>query len=135
MNKAKSMGGDLAAAAKAMGLEVKTSDDFGRTGTVEGLGTATYLQDGFRTPDGGIFGPINIPDGEVVAKVVSHVAPDMSQLDAQRSQLRDDLKQQKARDRNMLFEAGVRDQLIKAGKLKVNNQALQRLIANYQSGS
>jgi len=135
MNKAKSMGGDLAAAAKAMGLEVKTSDDFGRTGTVEGLGTATYLQDGFRTPDGGSFGPINIPDGEVVAKVVSHVAPDMSQLDAQRSQLRDDLKQQKARDRNMLFEAGVRDQLIKAGKLKVNNQALQRLIANYQSGS
>jgi peptidyl-prolyl cis-trans isomerase D len=135
MNKAKSMGGDLAAAAKSMGLEVKTSDDFGRTGTVEGLGTATYLQDGFRTPDGGIFGPINIPDGEVVAKVVSHVAPDMSQLDAQRNQIRDDLKQQKARDRNMLFEAGVRDQLIKSGKLKVNNQALQRLIANYQSGS
>ena len=135
INKAKSMGGDLAAAAKSMGLEVKTSDDFGRTGTVEGLGTATYLQDGFRTPDGGVFGPINIPDGEVVAKVVSHVAPDMSQLDAQRNQIRDDLKQQKARDRNMLFEAGVRDQLIKSGKLKVNNQALQRLIANYQSGS
>ncbi|HWC97051.1 MAG TPA: peptidyl-prolyl cis-trans isomerase [Candidatus Sulfopaludibacter sp.] len=133
--KAKSMGGDLAQAAKAMGLEVKTSEEFGRTGTVEGLGTATYLQDGFRTPDGGVFGPINVPDGEVVAKVLSHSAPDMAGLDAQRSEIRDELKSQKARDRNMLFEAGIRDQLIKSGKLKVNQQMLQRLISNYQTGS
>jgi peptidyl-prolyl cis-trans isomerase D len=133
--KAKSMGGDLEKAAKSMGLDVKTSEEFGRTGTVEGLGTATYLQDGFRTADGGVFGPIAIPDGQVVARVVSHVSPDMAQLDAQRNQIRDDLKSQKARDRNALFEAGVRDQLIKAGKLKVNPQALQRLMANYQTGS
>jgi parvulin-like peptidyl-prolyl isomerase len=133
-SKAKSMGGDLEKAAKSMGLEVKATDDFGRTGTVEGLGTATYLQDGFRTPDGGLFGPIAIPDGQVVAKVIHHVAPDMAQLDAQRNQIRDDLKSQKARDRNSLFEAGVRDMLIKQGKLKVNQQVLNRLIASYQSG-
>ncbi len=79
MNKAKATG-DLEKAAKSMGLEVKTSAEFGRTGTVEGLGTATYLQDGFRTPDGSLFGPIAIPDGQVVAKVVQHVtAPDMAQ--------------------------------------------------------
>ncbi len=134
MSKAKSMGGDLEKAAKSMGLEVKTSNDFGRNDTVEGLGTATYLQDGFRTADGGMFGPIAIPDGQVVAKVVQHVAPDMSQLDAQRSQIRDDLKSQKARDRNSLFEAGVRETLIKQGKLKVNQQELQKLIASYQTG-
>ena len=133
MSKAKSMG-DLEKAAKSMGLEVKTSAEFGRTGTVEGLGTATYLQDGFRTADGGLFGPIAIPDGEVVAKVVQHIAPDMSQLEAQRVQIRDDLKSQKARDRDTLFEAGVRDMLIKQGKLKVEQQALQKLIASYQTG-
>jgi peptidyl-prolyl cis-trans isomerase D len=133
MSKAKSMG-DLEKAAKSMGLEVKTTAEFGHTGTVEGLGTATYLQDGFRTPDGGLFGPIAIPDGQVVAKVTQHIAPDMSQLDAQRVQIRDDLKSQKARDRNSLFEAGVRDMLIKQGKLKVEQQALQKLIASYQTG-
>ena len=133
MSKAKSMG-DLEKAAKSMGLEVKTSAEFGRTGTVEGLGTATYLQDGFRTADGGLFGAIAIPDGEVVAKVVQHIAPDMSQLEAQRVQIRDDLKSQKARDRDTLFEAGVRDMLIKQGKLKVEQQALQKLIASYQTG-
>ncbi len=133
MNKAKAMG-DLEKAAKSMGLEVKTSAEFGRTGTVEGLGTASYLQDGFRTPDGGLFGPIAIPDGQVVAKVVQHVMPDMTQLDAQRNQIRDDLKSQKARDRNALFEAGVRDSLIKQGKLKVDQQVLQKLIGSYQTG-
>ncbi len=133
MNKAKAMG-DLEKAAKSMGLEMKTSAEFGHTGTVEGLGTATYLQDGFRTADGGLFGPIAIPDAQVVAKVVQHIAPDMSQLEAQRTQIRDDLKSQKARDRNSLFEAGVRDMLIKQGKLKVEQQALQKLIASYQTG-
>jgi peptidyl-prolyl cis-trans isomerase D len=133
MNKAKAMG-DLEKAARSMGLEMKTSAEFGHTGTVEGLGTATYLQDGFRTADGGLFGPIAIPDGEVVAKVIQHIAPDMSQLEAQRSQIRDDLKSEKARDRNSLFEAGVRDMLIKQGKLKVEQQALQKLIASYQTG-
>jgi peptidyl-prolyl cis-trans isomerase D len=134
LSKAKSLGGDLEKAAKSMGLEVKTSDEFGRTGTVEGLGTVTYLQDAFRTANGNLFGPIAMPDGQVVAKVLSHVAPDMAQLDAQRNQIRDDLKSQKANDRNKLFEAGVRDLLIKQGKLKVNQQVLNRLIANYQSG-
>ncbi|SPE43124.1 PpiC-type peptidyl-prolyl cis-trans isomerase [Candidatus Sulfopaludibacter sp. SbA3] len=134
MNKAKSMGGDLEKAAKSIGVEVKTSGEFGHTGTVEGLGTVTYLQDGFRTADGGLFGPIAIPDGQVVAKVMNHIPADMAQFDAERNQIRDDLKSQKARDRVGIFETGVREMLTKQGKLKVNQQVLNRLIANYQSG-
>jgi peptidyl-prolyl cis-trans isomerase D len=134
MNRAKSTGGDLEKAAKSMGFEVKTSDEFGRTGTVEGIGTATYLQDGFRTPNGGLLGPVALPDGQLVAKVLNHITPDMAQFEAQRAQIRDDLKSQKARDRNALFEAGVRDALIKSGKLKVNQQMLQKLISTYQTG-
>ena len=73
-------------------------------------------------------------EGRPPTKVIQHVEPDMSQLDAQRNQIRDDLKSEKARDRDTLFEAGVRDSLIKQGKLKVDQQALQKLIANYQTG-
>ena len=64
MEKAKAMGGDLAKAAKSMGLEVKTSDEFARTGTVEGLGSASYVADGFNKPDGTVFGPLGTPDGD-----------------------------------------------------------------------
>ena len=39
---------------------------------------------------------------------------------------------QKARDRNSLFEAGIKDQLIKEGKLKVHQNVIDRLIASYR---
>ncbi len=133
VDKAKSMGGDLAKAAKSMGLEVKTSEAFTRGGSVKDLGSAAYVPDAFTRPDGSIIGPISTPDGTVVAKVVGHVAPDMSKLAAERTAIRDDLKGQKARDRNSLFEAGVRDELSRQGKIKIYQDVVNRLILNYRT--
>ncbi len=133
VDKAKAMGGDLEKAAKSMGLEVKTSPDFTHTGNVEGLGTASYFSAAFTSPDGTVFGPVLMPNETVVAKVVAHIPADMSKLAEQRVQIRDDIKNQKGRDRNTLFEAGLRDQLIKQGKIKVHEDVLQRLIANYRT--
>ena len=132
VEKAKSMGGDLEKAAKAMGLEVKTSGEIDRSGSVEGLGSATYLQEGFTRPDGTVFGPISTPDATVVAKVIQHVDPDMSKLPEQRATLRDEIKSQKARDRNSLFEAGLRDALVKQGKIKIHQDVINRLLASYR---
>jgi hypothetical protein len=132
MDKVKSMGGDLAKAAKTMGLEVKTSDDIDRSGTLPGLGSATYLQEGFTRPDGTVFGPISTPDGPVVAKVIAHTDPDLSKLPEQRVALRDEIKSQKARDRNALFEAGLREALVKQGKIKIHQDVINRLLAGYR---
>jgi peptidyl-prolyl cis-trans isomerase D len=132
VEKAKSMGGDLAKAAKAMGLEVKTSGEIDRSGTVEGVGSANYVQEGFTRPDGTVFGPISTPDATVAAKVLQHVNPDLSKLPEQRVSLRDEIKSQKARDRNSLFEAGVRDALIKQGKIKIHQDVINRLLASYR---
>ena len=132
VDKAKSMG-DLGKAAKSMGLEMKTSDEFTRTGTVEGAGMASYFSEAFSDPVGTVFGPILMPGDTIVAKVVAHTPADMSKLPEQRAQIRDDLKQQKGRDRNSLFEAGLRDQLIKQGKIKINQEIIQRIIANYRT--
>jgi hypothetical protein len=126
------MGGDLAKAAKAMGLDVKTSGDIDRAGTIEGLGSATYVQEGFSRPDGTVFGPISTPDGTVAAKVIRHADPDMSKLPEQRTTLLDELKSQKARERNSLFEAGLRDALIKQGKIKIHQDVINRLLATYR---
>jgi peptidyl-prolyl cis-trans isomerase D len=132
VEKAKSMGGDLAKAAKAMGLEAKTSSEIDRSGSIEGLGSASYIQEGFARPDGTVIGPISTPDATVVAKVLQHVEPDLSKLPEQRVTLLDELKSQKARDRNSLFEAGLRDALVKQGKIKIHQDVINRLLAGFR---
>jgi hypothetical protein len=129
--KAKS-GGDLAGAAKALGLKVVNSEAFNRAASVEGLGQAVYVSQAFTTADGAVFGPVQIPDGRVVAKVVAHIPADASTLAAERSAIRDELKGKKGRERDQLFEAGLRERLIKEGKVKIHQDVLNRLIANYR---
>jgi peptidyl-prolyl cis-trans isomerase D len=135
MDKAKAAGGDLEKVAKSMGLTVKTSDEVMRNGAIEGLGSASYIQEAFHAPEGTVFGPIPTPDGTVIAKVISHVQPDMTKLAEQRNAIRDELKTQKGRDRNNLFEAGLREALIKEGKIKVYDDVVKRMVANYQGGA
>jgi len=127
-------GGDLAKVAKSMGLDAKTSDEFTRTGAVEGLGSANYLQPGFSQPDGSVFGPVGLPDGSwVVAKVLTHVPADMSKLPEQRATVRDEIKSQRARERASLFDAGVRDELKREGKLKYHQDVIDQLMNQYRS--
>jgi hypothetical protein len=130
--KAREMGGDLAKTAKSMGLEAKTSDEVTRTSNIEGLGMASYLQEGFARPDGTIIGPVGMADGTVVAKVLSHVEADMSKLAEQRSTIRDQIKSQKAGDRNRLFQEGLRERLIRDGQIKIHQDVVKRLAANYR---
>jgi len=52
-------------------------------------------------------------------------------LPAQQASIRDELKQQKGRDRVQLFEAGLRKRLEQEGKLKVHQDVLSRIIQNY----
>ena len=132
-DKAKANGGDLAAAAKAMGLEVKTSGEFNRGGSIEGIGPASYVHEGFPLPDGAVFGPVGTPQGSVVAKVIGHVPADMSQLAQTRTTIRDEIKSQRARDRNTLFENGVRETLRQQGKLKYHEDVIKRLVAQFRS--
>ncbi len=134
IEKARAMGGDLEKAAKSMGLETKTSNEVDRTGNIEGIGLASYLSEGFTKPDGSLIGPMSVPDGgTIVTKVISHSGADLSQLGAQRSIIRDEIKSQRARERNALFETGVKDMLIKQGKIKIHQDVINRLIGNYRS--
>jgi peptidyl-prolyl cis-trans isomerase D len=130
--KAQAMNNDIEKAAKSLGLEVKSPDAFSRQGAVEGLGQAAYVGQAFDKPDGAIFGPLPVPDGQVVGKVVSRLPADMSQFEAQRAGLRDELKGKKARERAELFEAGLREQLIKEGKVKIYQDVVNRLVATYR---
>lgn len=134
VEKAKANGNDLEAAAKAMGLEVKTSDAVDRAGAIEGLGSAGMLPDAFSKPVGSIIGPNGIAaDSKVVCKIVEKVPADLGALASQRASIREQLKGERDRARNSLFEEGVRDALTKEGKIKVHQDVIDRLLASYHS--
>ncbi len=131
--KAKADGGDLAKAAKDMGLDMKESTDFNRQGAVEGFGSASILSSAFAAADGAIVGPMNSADGKAVVKVLSHTPADMSGFASQQTALRDELKNKIARERLELFQDGVRKRLEKDGQVKVQQDALNRLLQSFRS--
>jgi peptidyl-prolyl cis-trans isomerase D len=133
--KAKSLNGDLEKAGKEMGIEVKTSDDVNRSAAIEGVGSASSLPDAFTKPDGSLVGPVSVPGGRVVAKIVAKVPADLAQLSAQSSTIREELKQQKIRDRQTMFEDGLKRRLQDEGKLKIHQDVITRLVQTYSQGS
>lgn len=130
-SKAQADGGDLEKAAKAMGIDVKETGDLDRNGTIEGIGALSTLPDALTKPVNSIIGPTAAGGGEVVAKIVAKIPADMSLLPAQQASIRDELKQQKVRDRVQLFENGLRKRLEQEGKLTVHQDVLTRLVQNY----
>jgi len=132
VDKTHANGGDLEAAAKSMGLEVKTSDAVDHAGAIEGLGSAGMFPDAFTKPVGSIIGPSGIgADAKVVCKVVEKIPADLTGLASQRAAIRDQIKGQKEQLRGALFEEGVREALTKEGKIKVHQDVIDRLIASY----
>jgi peptidyl-prolyl cis-trans isomerase D len=132
---ARGNGGDLAKAAKAMGLEVKTTELFKRQASVDGLGSANYFDDAFKDAVGAVLNPVPMPDATVVAKVVQHADGDLSKLPEQRGTIIESLKGDKARERNTIFEAGLVAKLTQEGVVKLHPEVVQRIVASFHSGS
>jgi peptidyl-prolyl cis-trans isomerase D len=133
MAKTQALGGDLAKAAKEMGLEVKTSTDVNRSGAIEGVGSVSSLPDAFTKPVGSLIGPVSVPGGRVVAKIDAQIPADLSELPAQTAGIRNQLRQQKEKDRTTMFEEGVKKRLQEQGKLKIHQDVITRLVQSYST--
>jgi peptidyl-prolyl cis-trans isomerase D len=127
----KSMDGDLQKAAKSLGIEVKTSPDVDRNCAIESVGTASSVPDLFAKPAGSIVGPTTLSAGHLVAKIVSRTPANLADLAVQTASIRDELRQQKVRERAQFFEEGLRDRLKADGKLKVNQDVINRIVQSY----
>jgi peptidyl-prolyl cis-trans isomerase D len=125
--------GDVKAAAKAVGAEVKSTDFFTRSGAAEGLGSAAVLGDVFSKPVGTVFGPMNVGSQTIVGKVVDRQGADMNKFAAEREQIVLQLKSKKAADRQSLLQDSVLSDLIQRGKVKKHQQVIDRLIGQYRS--
>ncbi|MFN3325534.1 MAG: peptidylprolyl isomerase [Bryobacteraceae bacterium] len=131
--KLQAVDGDIQKLARELGLEVRTTSEFTRTEPVEGIGEAAYVQEAFTKPVGSLLGPLSTPQRTIFVKVLSKAEADMSKLAEERATILEQLKGRKARARQDLFNDGVLERLIKEGKVKINENSVQRLIAAYRS--
>jgi peptidyl-prolyl cis-trans isomerase D len=129
----KTNGGDLKAAAKSVGLEVKTTTPFNRTGAAEGIGDARYLGDAFDKPVGTVVGPLNVGTQTVLVKIVEKTSADMSKIDQERESIVNQLKKRKSAERADLLRDSVVNYLSQKGKIKIHQDVLERLKARYRS--
>ena len=126
------MGGDLAAAAKALNLEVKTSNEVDRNGAIESVGNASSIPDAWSKPEGSLLGPVSVTGGKLVGKVVAKTPANMAELAAQAETIRNELRQTRARERAQMFQGGLVDRLKSEGKVKINEDVRTRLVSQYQ---
>jgi peptidyl-prolyl cis-trans isomerase D len=128
----KNAGGDLRAVAKQLGGEIKTTDFFAIEGAAEGIGPASALADAFTKPVGSVIGPVSLGGQVVLAKVTEKQDANLSQLPAERESLVLALKRKKAAERKELFEDGLISQLIREGKVKKYQDAINRVVQSYR---
>ena len=120
---------------RSVGLEVKTSAEVDRNTAIEGLGTPSSYPDSMTKPAGSIIGPFTSPGGRAMAKVLAKIPADAVALAAQTTAIRTELKQQKQRDRATMFQDGLRQRLQAEGKMKIKQDAVDRLIQSFRSKS
>lgn len=133
LEKVKANKGDLRQAAASLKLEVKTSPFFNREGQVEGIGTASYLEEAFRRDVGAVFGPVTVSGMNFVCKVVEKKPADLSKLAEQRYDIQLRLKQRKAQERKDLFEDGLLQELKRKGVVKIHQDVVNRLVETYKN--
>jgi peptidyl-prolyl cis-trans isomerase D len=119
---------DLKKAAKELGAEMKTSDFVLPDGQVPDIGSMSgQASVVFGMKPGDISGPINSGANGVVISLLEVQAPTDADFAAKRDQIRDTLLQAKEQELFGLFVTNLREQMEKAGKIKINQEELKAL--------
>ena len=124
---------DFAKVAKAEGLAVKESKDFTEQDSIEGVGPGSQLPTAFTMNPGQTSDLVPVGGKTLVFRLLSHTAPDETDFARQRDQITEELLDRK---RSLIFELyrqNLKAELIRTGKLKMNNAALEQFIALYKN--
>ena len=120
-------GEDLAKAAKALGLEAKTSELFSRTGTVPDLGGAAQLAPAFNLSAGQTSDAVSLGANWAVYRMLERQPANPADLAKQQQDIQQQLLDAR---RTMAFEAfrsSLDTRMKQQGKLKVNADNLKRI--------
>ena len=127
----KARSGDFDKVAKSLGLTAKESKDFTRQDTVDNLISATELADAFSLKPGETSGVVTAGVNRIVFRVVSHTPADVSAMAAQQDQFRQQLLDQKKALAYEIYRKNLKQELMRQGKLKINQDALKQFVAGY----
>jgi peptidyl-prolyl cis-trans isomerase D len=114
-------------AAKALGLTVKTSDAFARSGSVPDVGTGKQLEAAFDMSIGQVSPAAKVGENWVVYRIASHDPPDPAELAKQQDTIEQQLLQTKQNAAFEAFHTALVSRLEKEGKLTINSDAVSRL--------
>jgi peptidyl-prolyl cis-trans isomerase D len=113
------------AAAKALGLEPKTSDTFARDGSIPGAANGKQLAAAFHLKAGGVGEPLSLGQNWLVYRVAEKEEPNPADFEKQKKDLTESVLQAK---RGLAFEAfrtALEDRLKQEGKLKLMPEKLK----------
>jgi peptidyl-prolyl cis-trans isomerase D len=120
-------GENFAAAAKALGLDVKTSDAVARAGSIPDAGSVKQFSAAFSMPVGQAGDPVAVGPNWVVYRVAEHNPVSQDDFAKQESKIEEQVLQQKRQVAYDLFLSALKTRLQQAGKLKINQDNLKRL--------
>ena len=117
----------FAAAAKALGFEVKTSEPFARTGSVPDAGSARQFSAAFGLPVGQTGAPVLLGANWMVYRVVAREEAKAEDFEKQRKDIEQQVLQNKRQLAYEAFRAALEDRMKREGKLKMMPDNLKRL--------
>jgi peptidyl-prolyl cis-trans isomerase D len=120
-------GASLADAAKALGLEVKSTDLFAINDSVAGIGTGKTIEAAFHLQTGQMGGPTPVGTDWIVYRVTDHQMPNPQDLAAQSKTIEQALLSSKQSMAFAAFRDALQDRLKQEGKITINQDALNHL--------
>jgi peptidyl-prolyl cis-trans isomerase D len=115
------------AAAKALGLDPKTSDEIARTGSISNVASGRQLAAAFQLKAGDVGSPLSLGSNWLVYQVVDKQEPKPDDFEKQKKDILDAVLQNK---RSLAFDAfrtALEDRLRKEGKLQYMPEKLRSL--------
>ncbi|HKW32333.1 MAG TPA: peptidyl-prolyl cis-trans isomerase [Candidatus Acidoferrum sp.] len=113
------------AAARALGLDPKTSDSISRDGSIPGAASGKQVGAAFNLKQGEVGAPLSLGQNWLVYRVAEKVEADPANFEAQRKQLTEELLQSKREVAFEAFRSALSDRLLKEGKLKLMPEKLK----------
>ena len=114
-------------AAKALGLDPKTSDEFARNGTISGVASGKQLSAAFQLKVGDVGAPLALGSNWLVYKVADKQEPNQADFEKQKKEITDSVLENKRSLAFEAFRAALEERLKKDGKLQIMPDKLRSI--------
>jgi peptidyl-prolyl cis-trans isomerase D len=112
-------------AAKALGLDSKTSDEFSRAGSISGVGSGKQVSAAFGMKAGDVSAPQNLGLNWLVYRVETKTEANLADFEKQKKDLTEQVLNEKRGLAYEAFRSGLEERLKQEGKLKLMPEKLK----------